>query len=66
MKPEKIKNLPMRESIYIKIVACAAARGMSPQGLAERIFRSWLDENFFADIIANSNNDGSVSGNIPF
>ena len=46
MNTEKLKNLPARESIHSKIVACAKSRGMTIQGLHERILRAWLDENF--------------------
>lgn len=55
MKTEKLKNLPVRESIHAQIVQCAKSRGMTIQGLHERILRAWLDEIFFASNIANSN-----------
>ena len=49
MNTEKLKNLPARESIHSKIVACAKSRGMTIQGLHERILRAWLDENFLPE-----------------
>ena len=55
MQKEKLKNLPVRESIHAKIVQSAKERGMTIQGLTERILRAWSDENFFANNIANSN-----------
>ncbi|WP_176013629.1 hypothetical protein [Victivallis sp. Marseille-Q1083] len=56
MEKEKMKNLPTRESIHAQIVSCAKQRGMTIQGLTERILRAWIDKNFFVDNIANGNN----------
>lgn len=55
MNKEKLKNIPVKESIHAQISTCAKKRGMLIQGLAERIFKAWLDENFFNDNIASSN-----------
>ena len=55
MNPEKTRSLALREEVYDRIIACAAARGMSPCGLVERILRAWLEENFFTNAVANSN-----------
>lgn len=56
MNSEKLKNLPARESIHKQIVLCAKSRGMTIQGLHERILRAWLDENFLSQklLVANS------------
>lgn len=57
MTPEKLKNLPARESIHSKIVACAKSRGMTIQGLHERILRAWLDENFLPEKLPVATNN---------
>ena len=60
MDREKLKNLPVKPSIHERIVTCAKQRGMTIQGLTERILRAWIDENFFGKEVANGNN---ASGN---
>ena len=52
---EKTKTIPVKEGVHAQIVACATERGMTIQGLAERIIRAWLADNFFAGNVANSN-----------
>ena len=52
---QQIKTIAIKEQIHAQIVACAEARGMTIQGLTERILRGWLDENFFAGNVANGN-----------
>ena len=51
----KLKTIPGQEEIHAQIVTCARERGMTIQGLAERIIRAWLAENFFAAGVASSN-----------
>lgn len=58
MTKEKMKTLPVREAIHTQIVQCAKERGMTIQGLSERIIRNWLSENFFAANVASSNKTG--------
>ncbi len=53
--PEKLKNIPVKESIHSMLLRCAKERGMILQGLTERILRDWLDRNFFAPNIASGN-----------
>ena len=60
METKKIKTLPIKETIHTQIAECARERGMTIQGLSERIFRAWLDENFFASNVASSNK-GNIS-----
>lgn len=60
MDKEKLKNLPVKTSVHERIVSCAKQRGMTIQGLTERILRAWIDENFFDSNVANGNN---ASGN---
>ena len=55
METKKMKTLPVREAIHTQIAKCAKERGMTIQGLSERIIRAWLDENFFNRNIASSN-----------
>ena len=55
METKKMKTLPVREEIHTQISGCAKDRGMTIQGLTERIIRAWLDENFFDKNIASSN-----------
>lgn len=53
---EKLKNLLVREAIHAKIAAAARERGMTIQGLTERILRAWAEENclFFGNNVASS------------
>lgn len=50
-----LKNIAIRESVHAQIVSCAKDRGMTIQGLTERIIRGWLDENFFNHKVASGN-----------
>lgn len=52
---DKIKTIAVKGNIHAQISQCASDRGMTIQGLTERIFRGWLDENFFDRNIANGN-----------
>lgn len=58
MNPDnkKIKTIPVKEEIHAQIVTCARERGMTIQGLAERIIRAWMSENFFKPNVASGNN----------
>ena len=56
----EVKSIVIKESIHAQIVQCAAERGMTIQGLTERIIRSWMDENFFARKVATGNNKAEV------
>lgn len=55
MEVEKLKNLPVKERIHGQIVLAAKTRGMTIQGLTERILRTWLTKNFFVEKVASSN-----------
>lgn len=55
MEAKKMKTLPVREAIHTQIAERAKERGMTIQGLTERIIRAWLDENFFDSNVASSN-----------
>ena len=56
MDKEKLKNLPVKTRVHERLVTCARQRGMTIQGLTERILRAWIDENFFDNKVANGNN----------
>lgn len=55
-----VKTIPCRADIHAQLVNCAKSRGMTIQGLHERILRSWLAGNFFGVDIARDNNAASV------
>lgn len=53
---EKLKNLPIKESVHAQFIKAAADRGMKIQGLTERVIRAWLEQNvFFTGNIGSSN-----------
>lgn len=56
MEIEKLKNLPVKERIHGQIVQAARDRGMTIQGLTERILRGWIADNFFDKKVATGNN----------
>ena len=55
-----VKTIVIKESIHAQIAQCAADRGMTIQGLAERIIRGWMDENFFERKIASGKKRAEV------
>ena len=48
MKNKKtLKNLPVREQIHARISCAAKQRGMTIQGLTERILIAWCRKKFY-------------------
>lgn len=41
---EKLKNIPVKEAIHKRIVQEAEIRGMTIQGLSERVLIGWLND----------------------
>ena len=56
MKNKKtLKNLPVREQIHARISCAAKQRGMTIQGLTERILIAWCNEKIFTHNVAQNN-----------
>ena len=51
-----LKNLPVKDYVHARIVNAAKARGMTIQGLTERILIAWCNEKNFDQNVAQSNN----------
>ena len=51
----KLKNLPVKESVHSRIVSAAKDRGMTIQGLTERILIAWCNEKNFDQNVARNN-----------
>lgn len=56
MQETKLKNLSVKEVVHAQIADAAKLRGMTIQGLTERILRAWLAKNFFAGNVVTNNN----------
>lgn len=51
----RLKNLPVKESVHSRIASAAKKRGMTIQGLTERILIAWCNEKKFNKNVASSN-----------